>query len=182
MDGFFKIPSALKIFLLELISIFFFPVTVAGIITEIRPGIFPEYSAFDGFEDWLMAFIGPLFLAWVLYDIFRPRIKDEVWGIFYKVRFKFCSTHPSYVLIDLLTIAFAGFFLWIGIDAGFAKGLFWLVPATAVFFPVARLSAWYLLGLKIVSSETYGAYKPALWAFCIFAVVFGGAALVVVLT
>jgi hypothetical protein len=182
MDGFFKIPSVLKILLLELVTIFFFPVTVAGIITEVWPGIFPDYSSFDGLEDWLMALVGPLFLAWVLYDIFRPRVKDQVWGIFFKVKFKFCSTHPSYVLIDLLTIAFAAFFLWIGMAGRFETAVFWLVLATAVFFPVARLSAWYLIGLKINDAETYDAYKPALWAFCIFGLIFGGAALWVAVT
>ncbi|MFL6468805.1 MAG: hypothetical protein ACJ72Z_12675 [Pyrinomonadaceae bacterium] len=177
MDGFYKIPSAFKILLIELIATFFFPITVAGIITEIEPNIFPAYNAFVGFGDWLMALVGPLFVAWVLYDIFRPRIKNEVWGIFFRVRFQFCSTHPSYVLIDLLTISFAAFFLWIGITGGFETPVFWLVLATAVSFPIVRIAAWYLFGLKIVNAETYDAYKPALWAFGIFSIIFGSTAL-----
>lgn len=181
MNGFFKIPSALKILLLELVAVFFFPTTVVGIISEIRPGIFPSYSEFDGIEEWLFALVGPLFMAWVLYDIFRPRVKDQKWGIFYPVTFKFCSTHPSYVLIDALTIAFAAFFLWLGMSGGFATPVFWMVLATAVFFPLVRLAAWYLFGFKIIDTETYGAYKPALWSFGIFAVILGTGTIAVLL-
>lgn len=175
MLNFYKIPSALKILLLELVAVFFFPVSVAGIITEIRPGIFPAFNDLEGFEDWIMAFVGPLFLTWVLFDIFRPRVKDQAWGIFFVVKFRFCSTHPSYVLIDVITIAFAAFFLWVGMAGGFETPVFWLAFATALFFPAARITAWYGLGLKIQDTETYDAYKPALWAFCIFLFIFGGA-------
>jgi len=178
MEGFYKIPSALKILLLELVVVSFFPVTIAGIITEFRPGIFPPYSDLEGVGEWLMALVGPLFMAWVLYDIFRPRVKDQVWGIFFRVKFRFCSTHPSYVLIDLITIVFAAFFLWLGVTGEFDITLFWLVLATAITFPVLRVAAWYLLRLKIHDLETYDAYKPALWAFGIFAVIFGGAAII----
>lgn len=176
MEGFYKVPSALKILLIELVAVFFFPITVAGIVTEIRPGIFSAHNDLEGFEDWLMALVGPVFVAWFLYDIFRPRVKDQAWGIFFRVKFRFCSTHPSYVLIDVLTIAFAAGFLWIGVTGGFETQVFWLVLATAVSFPLVRLFAWYLLGLKVVGVETYDAYKPALWAFGIFAILFAGSA------
>jgi len=178
MNGFFKIPSVLKIFLIELVAVFFFPTTVVGIIAEIRPGLFPAYSEFDGVEEWLMALVGPLFMVWVLYDIFRPRVKDQKWGIFFPVKFKFCSTHPSYVLIDALTVAFAAFFVWIGMTGGLATGVYWYVFATALFFPAVRLAAWYLFGLKIADAQTYIAHEPAIWAFGIFAGVFGGAAII----
>jgi len=177
MEDFYKIPSALKILLIELVAVFFFPITFAGIVNEIWPEIFPAFNGLEGVGDWLMAMVGPLFVTWVLYDILRPRIKDEVWGKFFRVKFKFCSTHPSYVLIDSLTIAFASFFLWIGLAGGFATPVFWLVLATAVAFPVLRLLAWYVFRLKIVDTETQDAYKPALWAFGIFSVIFGGTAL-----
>ena len=177
VDGFYKIPSALKIMMIELVAVFFFPVTIAGIITEIRPGIFPAFNDLEGFEDWSMALVGPLFLAWVLYDIFRPRVKEQVWGIFFAVKFRFCSTHPSYVLIDLTAIIFAAFFLWIGITGGFETPVFWLVFATALFFPAVRVVAWYLIGLKIQDTETDDAHKPALWTFGIFSIIFGGAAI-----
>jgi len=52
------------------------------------------------------------------------------------------------------------------------------VLATAITFPVLRVAAWYLLRLKIHDLETFDAYKPALWAFGIFAVIFGGAAII----
>jgi hypothetical protein len=176
MLNFYKIPSVLKILLIELFAVFFFPITIVGIISEIRPGLFPTYSEFDGVEDWLMALVGPIFMVWVLYDIFRPRVKDQKWGIFFPVKFKFCSTHPSYVLIDALTIAFVTFFLWLGMTGGFTTPVFWLVFAAAISFPLVRLAAWYALGLKITDTETYYAHVPAIWAFSIFALVFGGAA------
>jgi len=177
MEDFYKIPSVLKILLIELVAVFFFPITVAGIVNEIWTGIFPAFNDFQGVGDWLTALVGPLFVAWVVYDILRPRIKDEIWGKFFRVKFKFCSTHPSYVLIDFLTIAFASFFLWIGLTGGFATPVFLLMLATSLAFPVLRLLAWYLFRLKIADTETQDAYKPALSAFGIFSVIVGGTAL-----
>lgn len=181
MEGFYKIPSALKILLIELVAVFFFSVTLAGLITAIRPGIFPLFTELDGFEDWIMALVGPIFMAWALYDIFRPRVKEQTWGIFFRVSFRFCSTHPSYVLIDLLTAAFAMGFVWLGMVGKFETTILWVVLATASFFPVLRLASWYILGRKISGLEIRDAYKPALWVFCMFFLIFGGAWLGIVL-
>lgn len=182
MENFYKVPSALKILLIELVAVLFFPASIAGFITEIRPGLFLANSHLDGIEDWLMVCVGPLFFAWILYDIFRPRVKDQKWGIFFPVKFKFCSTHPSYVLIDVITIAFVTFFVWLGIMGGPMSALFWWYLATAFFFPIIRLIAWYPLGLKIVDLETLNAHVPAIWGFGIFAIIFGGSAIITALS
>jgi hypothetical protein len=175
MNGFLKIPSALKILLIEIFAVFFFPASVAGLVNQIRPGTFAPSHNLKGAEDWIFFPVGPLLLVWILHDIFRPRIKVESW-----IRigtFDFCSTHPSYVLIDLLTIAFAGFFVWLGVTARFELAVFRLMLGTAVLIPLARLFAWYALGLKINDPEAREAFWPALWAFAVFTLVFGGIAL-----
>jgi len=182
MGGFHKIPSGLKILMIELVAVFFFPITIAGIANQVSHGLFPDRYELQGTEDWIMAFVGPLFVTWVLYDIFRPRVKDQIWGIFFRVKFRFCSTHPSYVLIDLITIIFTVLFLVVGRAGEFDTGGWWLIPATAVCIPVVRLFAWYVFGFRIQDTETYDAYQPALWVFCIFALIFGGGSAVVFLT
>lgn len=176
MEGFRRVPSALKLLLIEIFAVMFFPVTVGGIVNEVRPGTFAASHDLNGVGDWIMALVGPLLVAWVLKDIFRPRVRVEGWRP-YIGDFDFCSTHPSYVLIDAIAIAFAAFIFWIGMSGEFAMGAFRITLTTALFFPFARLTAWYLLGLKSVHPEAEDAYKPALWAFCIFAAIFGVAAI-----
>ena len=168
MESFRKIPSALKRLLIEIGAVLFFPATVAGIVNELRPGTLAEHHNLDGATDWIFALVGPALLAWVLEDIFRPRVKVERW---YPLigPFDFLSTHPSYVLIDLLTIAFAGFYLWIGASGDFEMPIFWIAFGTAVVIPVLRITAWYVLGLRIPVHMDSEAYLPPLWSFLIFA-------------
>lgn len=179
VESFRKIPSSLKRLLIEIGAVCFFPVTVAGIVNELRPGTFAEHHNLDGPTDWLFALVGPALLAWVLEDIFRPRVKVERWYPFIG-SFDFLSTHPSYVLIDLLAIVFAVFYLWIGASGDFEMPIFWIAFGTAVAIPVLRLAAWYGLGLRIPATKDSEAYLPPLWSFLIFVsilllVIFAGA-------
>jgi hypothetical protein len=174
MEGFRKVPAILKRLIIEIFAVLIFPAFVTGVINEIRPGMLSRQYDLDGAADWLFALVGPLLVTWVMWEILRPRVKVERW-IPYIGTFDFCSTHPSYVLVDLLTIAFAGCFLWIGKSGDFEMPTFWMMLGISIFFPVARLIAWYVLGLKIVDRESDYAYKPALWVFAIFSVIFGGA-------
>lgn len=178
MESFVKVPSVLKRFLVEMAACFLFPLTVLGIINEIRPGTFAEHHNLDGLWPWLFALIGPIPLVWLLDEIFRPRIKVEFWFLPpHNEIFDFCSTHPSYVLIDLMNIAFAGLFVWIGMLSGSEIPAFRITLAIAIFIPVARLTAWYVLGLKIDDPETDDAYLPVLWTFSIFLLIVGGIAI-----
>lgn len=174
MESFKKTLSALKIFLIEFLAVFLFPVTVVGIFAELAPARLPAHYRLDEASDWLIALVGPALLFWVLIDIFRPRVKWEEWRPFIG-GFEFPSTHPSYVLIDALTIGWALFLHWIGRAGVFPMTVFHVILATAALIPLARLFAWYGLGLKLDPTETIDAYQPPLWSFLIFAVIFGGA-------
>jgi hypothetical protein len=174
MDSFFKVLSVLKLFLVEIFAVFFFPPSLAGLINEIFPGTFAAHHNLDGVADWLFFPVGALLFAWLLKDIFRPKLKQEGWKwLSLNISFDFCSTHPSYLLIDLFAIAFAGFFVWLGKAGGFEMPVFWIMLGTAVAIPLARLFAWFLLGLKIKEFEADEAFKPVIWGFIILAIAFG---------
>jgi len=173
MNSFFKSLSVFKLFLIEFFAVFFFPPSVTGIVNEIRPGTFAAHHDLDGFEDWLPFLVGPLLMAWILKEIFRPRIKVEGWiKRPLNISFAFCSTHPSYCLIDLCVIAFAGFYFWIGKSGNFEMPVFRIMLGTAVSIPLLRLFSWFVLGLKVDDPEADEAYKPVLWAFFILLIAF----------
>lgn len=175
-NSFFKIASPLKRFLLGIASIFFFPISIAGYINYFFPETFAEHHTFKGLSDWLFSLIGLILMGWLLSEIFFPKVKIE--GVVMVGSYEFCSTHPSYVLIDLLTTIFAAFWFWLGQSAKIDMPFFWLMLATAFFIPLIRLFAWYVLKLKLNDNETYEAFKPPLWAFLIFILVFAAIAFV----
>ena len=175
MDTLFAVPGILKRLLVELFAVFFFPASVIAVA-----GLFSREAAGgmrgpDGFGEWLAVAVGPILVGWALWDIFRPRFSDERWGVFFKVSSRVCSTHPSYVLLDLLVLGSVWFYYWIGMNGIYVS------LATAVLFPVLRLFAWYVLGLRLSTWETAEAYKPALLTFLIFGGIFGGAAVIAAL-
>lgn len=171
MDGFRRVPSALKRLLIEIFAVFLFPIFVTGIVSEVSPETFSSQYYING-ATWIYALIGPILVTWLMSEIFRPRVKVEGW--FPSIgRFEFCSTHPSYVLSDLIAIAFARLFFSVGIFAELERPAVRLVLGSAIGFPAARLTAWYLLCSKINDFDAAEAYKPALWTFVIFAGIFG---------
>jgi hypothetical protein len=182
MDSFFKALSVFKIFLIEILAVFFFPPSVTGLINEIRPATLAAYHNLDGFEAWLFFPVGPLLLAWILKDIFRPKLKHEGWKwLGLNISFDFCSTHPSYILIDLFAIAFAAFYFWIGKTGDFEMPVYWIMLGTAGFIPLARLFSWFILGLKIGDYEAEVAHLPVIWAGVILSIAFGPLAAVMIL-
>lgn len=180
MEGFRKIPALLKLLLIEIFAVLFFPIFVTGLINEMRPATFSRQYDLNGASDWIFVIVGPLLASWAMWEILRPRIKVERW-IPYIGTFDFCSTHPSYVLVDMIVIAFAGCYLWIGKSGKFAMPAFFIMSGISILFPVTRLFAWFILGLKINDAQSDDAYKPAIWLFAIFSIIFGGAVVVVIL-
>lgn len=163
--------------LIGIVAVSFFPATVVGVINEIRPGTLAEHHNLEGLESWLFALVGPVFLVWALEDIVRPRGKVETWFLPpHPETFEFCSTHPSYLLVDILVIGGALFLVWIGASANVDMPVFWIALGTSLSIPVMRLFFWYVLGWQIDDPEASEAHKPALIAFGIFGFIFGGIA------
>lgn len=180
MESFRKVPSILARFLIEVFAVLMFPVFVTGLINELWPGtLAPQYDI-DG-TDWLYAIAGPLLVIAVLRDIVSPRVKIEGW-VPYIGRFEICSTHPSYVLVDVMTIFFAAFYYWLGITAKFEMAAFRIMLGTAFLFPAVRLTAWYVFGRTIDRIGTIDAYKPPLISFGIFLAVIAIATTAALLT
>ena len=177
MESFRRVLSVLKRMLIGIVAVSFFPTTVVGVINEVRPETLAEHHNLDGLESWLFALVGPVFLAWAIEDIVRPRVKVETWFLPpHNETFEFCSTHPSYVLVDVLVIGWALFLVWVGVSTNVAMPIFWITLGTAVTIPVLRLFFWFVLGWQIDDSEASEAHKPALIAFGIFGLIFGGVA------
>jgi hypothetical protein len=102
--------------------------------------------------------------AWLAGRILRPRIVTGV-----------LSSHPSYVVIDLVILALA----WLMFDIGrepFGCHFAWeywrgvLALAFALSIPIARLVAWYPLGLRVEQQRAEVARIPVL-TFCLVAAI-----------
>jgi len=114
------------------------------------------WSALGG----LLAGVG--LAAWVVARTVRPR---DVNG--------FPSTHPSYVLVEVLFLAPWYLIVHLATRATAAGCLdwFWVLGRAMVgvglFFPVFRLFSWYGLRRQTPDELRVGAWKPVLWTWAI---------------
>lgn len=153
----------------EILAVWGITSFVMAVWNTIKPETFGDMSL-SGIGNWIWFLLGFALFAWSLWQIFVPKVKGEVWrainiGSWKKNNYDFFSTHPSYVLVDLIMIVVYVFVLWYGWGIGVdIKNIYILLGISAIF-PVLRLFAWYVLGLKIKNSETRNAWKPAAWVF-----------------
>jgi hypothetical protein len=161
MRGFNKIPSAVQIWLAQMIVLLFFPDPVIRLVSIMfRPSAVILKTKF-GWFDLVPWTIGGLCLVWLMLTIFRPTIGRVRWVPFFAtgpvgvwnssaaLRYTFPSTHPSYVFMDALAAGFAYFIYYAWADASEERrveGL--IILALGLHTPVARLFAWYGLGLR----------------------------------
>ncbi|HWS99795.1 MAG TPA: hypothetical protein VN256_05920 [Pyrinomonadaceae bacterium] len=180
MKNLLKVPSVVQIWLAEFLCILFVSAFVTAAWNTLGARA-PGEKPLGDMTNWLWYLLGFALLVWSVREILRPRIKRDSW-----VNFKtwtdsggdypFCSTHPSYVLVELITVAGTGYFLWAGLTEGVNVRFFAVMFALALFFPALRLFAWYVLDLRIRDAdETAEAWKPAAWlaapAFAVFALI-----------
>jgi hypothetical protein len=161
MRGFYKIPSVVQIWLAQMLVLLFFSDPVIRLVNVIvRPSTGILKTKFDWFDlvPWA---IGAFCLGWLMLTIFRPTLGSVRWVPFFSagplgvwnhsaaLRYTFPSTHPSYVFMDALAAGFAYFIYYAWADAWEERRLEGLIIlALGLLTPVARLFAWYALGLR----------------------------------
>ena len=179
MKNLIKAPSIVKMFMAEFLSVLCVSGFILAIWNAVSPGVAGAFTLSDK-RDWLVYVLGLLLFAWSLREILRPRVKRDSWtsvsGADSGGSYSVCTTHPSYVLVDLVTVAVTAFFLWAGLAYDVNARTFAVMFALAVLFPALRLFAWYVLGLRIEDKdETEQAWKPAAMLavpfFAVFALV-----------
>ncbi|HKY94254.1 MAG TPA: hypothetical protein VJL84_03070 [Kiloniellales bacterium] len=181
--AFWAVASLIKILMAEWIAV----VTLAqvwGVFAQgFGRGPCPgDWSALDLFT--LLGFlIGAAALAWWLWRTLWPTTLDEEFrgnvklgplviqhGRFGSAQYRFLSTHPSYLIVDAVTV-FAAWFLRsfsdLDLESDGCRYVMDLARGEAIFllalvFPVVRLAGWYLLGRRVEAPLGAGLY-PAIW-------------------
>lgn len=161
MRGFNRIPSAVQIWLAQMLVLLFFSdpvIRLVNVIVRPKSGILK--TKFDWFDlvPWA---IGAMCLVWLMLTIFRPTIGRVRWVPFHgagsvgvwnssaAIRYTFPSTHPSYVFMDALAAGFAYFIYALWADEWEERRLEGIIIlALGLLTPVSRLVAWYVLGLR----------------------------------
>jgi hypothetical protein len=179
-----KVPSIVQILAAEMVAVWGTSSFVMAIWNTARPGAFGPAAGLRGIGNWIWFLLGLVLLVWLLREIFQARVKQDSW-VNPKTwsssggSYGFCSTHPSYVFIDLIPVAIAGFMLWYSRGVEVETKNYWIMFVVSLVFPTLRLFSWYVLGLKITNSEAQQAWKPMAWVFVPFVVVFGGVGIAV---
>ncbi len=176
MDQFNKIPSLIQILVADWIAVLFMFPVVSKLYERLNPSVgfrsLPQDKA-----DYVFFAIGLLVFLWLLATIFRPAVHPTTFipvfhagGVYVpnpqmRADYLFSSTHPSYVLIDLLSCSLWWFARWAwseGWQERVYQGTILLVMGMAV--PILRLLAWYVLGLRPkgedVQEEVRNSWKP----------------------
>jgi hypothetical protein len=173
-----KVPSIIQILLAEMLAVWGVASFVIAVWNTARPGSFGESATLRGAGNWVWFLLGFALLIWGVREILRPRIKKDSWyspktGATSGGSYGFCSTHPSYFFIDLIVVIVSAFLLWYARGVGVDSRSHWVTLVIALLFPVLRLFAWYVLGLRIKDrTESAHAWKPAVAVASCFFLVF----------
>lgn len=192
MGDFYKIPSAAQIAVADMVIVWSLSSFVLAVWNTIRPGTFGMMSL-RGAGNWVWFLLGFALLAWMLREIFKPRVKGDVWrptnvglpglNTFGEARYSFCSTHPSYVFLDFVAVAVNAFFVWYAASGHYAAKHLYIMLAVSLIIPALRLLAWYGLGLRIEDQrESRRAWKPVSYFIIPVLVVFGAVSLAAVVS
>ncbi len=171
--GFWQILSILKIFALQILSLFFVSYT-GGLWAEATGvrGCSPR-AEFMGIFFYSMIVVAVISFIIAIHPIVFPRvwleeISKEFTGSQVGYRFPFFSTHPSYVLLDILLFIPALILFWNGQTESMCEFNFnWGQGVTAVLmaivFPALRLIFWYVLGKQIYAMQVRNVWLGIIW-------------------
>ena len=194
--GFWAVASLVKILLAEWIAVLCLAQLWGTLARGLGRGPCPgDWSGLDGLGLLGLA-VGGAALAWWLWRTLWPTtLAEEVRGsvklgflVFQHGRFgssrhRFLSSHPAYLVVDLVTLAAAWLLVRVA-DLDLAgDGCAYLVDlargeaalALALLFPAVRLAGWFLLGRRVAAPPGAGLY-PALWFVIVMALPAGATA------
>jgi hypothetical protein len=166
MNSFYKVVGIVRIIFMELMILIFFIGFISNLAKDIEENAVKEdlvYLISTGI-------IGSLCMFWLIKTMFNPRITTESGStnILTRYQFKdFCSTHPSYVFVDVFIILWAFAFSEFDSNTTFEIYRKYATFAVGGFIPVLRLFLWYVIGLKYSKEFSKGAWKPIMWFYVI---------------
>lgn len=166
MNSILRVANLCQLYVASFISIFCFG-TFGGILAARYGyhGCAPQLDKFDGSYDFIWLGVGLLLAGWVVKTIIFPKFKrlnrsidNDGLGYGEYERVSFASTHPSYVLLDVLLLPV--FYLIYSIAANDVRCSFLqenvrgsIVLLLAIALPVFRLFVWYGLRRQISDTE-----------------------------
>lgn len=176
MYQFNKIPSLIQILAADWVAVLFLFPVVSNLYERLNPSVGYRSLPLDT-ADYVFFAIGLLVFAWLLATIFRPAVHATTFiPVFHaggasipnpqmRADYLFSSTHPSYVLVDLLSCSLWWFARWAwseGWQERVYQGTILLVMGMAI--PALRLVAWYGLRPRPkgedVQDEVRNSWKP----------------------
>ncbi len=166
MNSFYKVAGIVRIIFIELMILIFF----IGFISNLAKDI--EENTVSSDLSYLIStgIIGTLCMLWLIWTMLKPRVTTESGStnILTRYQFKdFCSTHPSYVFIDVFIILWAFAFNEFESTNTFELCRKYATFSVGIFIPVLRLFLWYVIGLKYKKEFSKGAWKPIMWFYII---------------
>jgi hypothetical protein len=166
-----KVPSIVQILTAEFLMVLFLAGFVGSVWNTVRPGAFGEFMTLRGVGNWVAYLLGFALFAWLMREIFQPRIKKDSWvspstWATSGGTYGFCSTHPSYVFVDLIVVSAFAFLLWYAKHENLNARVAGITFTLSLIVPALRLFAWYVVGLRIKDEvEAQDAWKSAAWMF-----------------
>lgn len=167
-----KIPSVIQIWVAEFLAVMFLFPIVSKLYERLHPSVGYKSLPLDKI-DYVFFVVGLLLYLWLLKEIFLPRVKRDSWFSFKTAsssggEYYFASTHPSYIFVDVLAVAFWWLIRW-GWSQAWQERTYQgtILLLLAALIPVVRLLAWYVLRFRPnaendeeVAKAIQSAWKP----------------------
>ena len=111
----------------------------------------------------------PIFFPKVSLEQIPKELSLSISGL----RYAFFSTHPLYVLLDVLLLIPALMLFWNGQTESICEfnllwGQGWTALILASAFPLTRILCWYVLSLKIEARKIQNVWMPIAWWYLLF--------------
>jgi hypothetical protein len=173
LRGFWQTISVAKFFIFQTLSLFFVSYAVGMIAEAMGSRGCPPRPEFMGAMFYGIIIFAAVLAILSLHPIVMPgvwlqEISRDITRSKIDLRFRFFSTHPSYVLLDALLFIPALLLFWNGgtetmceFNLEWGQGIAALVIAIA--YPTLRLIFWYVLGRQIYAIEGNSVWLAITW-------------------
>jgi hypothetical protein len=173
LKSFWQIVSIVKIFTLQTLSLFFLSYSCGLLAEAVGVRGCPPRHEFMGFTFFLTLSVSLVLGIAALHPIIFPRvwleeISKELSRSQLGFRFPFFSTHPSYILLDVLLFIPSLVLFWNGNSESLCEfNLQWgqgtAALLIAIAFPTLRLIFWFVLGKQIYAMQVKNVWLGIIW-------------------